>query len=172
MRITWRGAEFRLLLPIVLLVPLGFVVTNVALTGTLAAGDLTLAVIFVSLFVAAHVLLVAFGHQGDQLLLPAVGAMGGVGIVMLNRLPQDLAGTSVLGIEETVTVHIDERPWEMGNTLILCSDGLHGVLDAETFDRVARVDTDPQQAADALVHLAIERGTRDNVTAVVVRRSL
>jgi cell division protein FtsW (lipid II flippase) len=99
MRISWRRAEFRLLLLIVLLVPLGFVVTNVALTGTLATGDLTLAVIFVSLFVAAHLLLVAFGHQGDQLLLPAVGAMGGVGIVMLNRLPQDLAGTAAFGVE-------------------------------------------------------------------------
>ena len=36
MRIAWRGVELRLLLPILLLVPLGFVVTNIALTGTLA----------------------------------------------------------------------------------------------------------------------------------------
>jgi len=99
MRITWRGVELRLLLPILLLVPLGFVVTNVALSETLTAGDLTLAVIYVALFAGAHLLLVAFGHRGDQLILPAVGAMGGLGIVMLNRLPQDLAGTSALGIE-------------------------------------------------------------------------
>jgi PPM family protein phosphatase len=80
--------------------------------------------------------------------------------------------TSVLGIDETVNVHIDERPWDMGHVLILCSDGLHGVLDGAVFDHVVRGGTEPQQAADALVHLAIERGTRDNVTAVVVRRSL
>jgi serine/threonine protein phosphatase PrpC len=80
--------------------------------------------------------------------------------------------TSVLGIDETVNVHIDERPWEMGHVLILCSDGLHGVLDGTEFDRVVGDGTDPQQAADALVRLAIDRGTRDNVTAVVVRRSL
>jgi len=98
-RIAWRGVELRLLIPILVLVPFGFVVTNVALTGTLASGDLTLAVIYVALFVAGHLLLVAFGHRGDQLLLPAVGAMGGVGIVMLNRLPQDLAGTAALGFE-------------------------------------------------------------------------
>jgi cell division protein FtsW (lipid II flippase) len=99
MRIAWRGVELRLLIPILLLVPLGFVVTNVALTGTPTFGDLTLAVAYVALFVGAHALLIAFGHRGDQLLLPAVGAMGAVGIVMLNRLPQDLAGTSAFGIE-------------------------------------------------------------------------
>ena len=99
MRVAWRGAELRLLLPILVLVPMGFVVTNVALTQTLAAGDLTLAAIYVAIVVAGHLLLVAFGHRGDQLLLPAVGAMGGVGIVMLNRLPQDLAGTAALGVE-------------------------------------------------------------------------
>jgi serine/threonine protein phosphatase PrpC len=80
--------------------------------------------------------------------------------------------TSVLGIDETVTVHIDERPWEMGHTLLLCSDGLHGVLDGPAIDATVRDGMDPQQAADALVRHAIERGTRDNVTAVVVRRSL
>jgi cell division protein FtsW (lipid II flippase) len=99
MRIAWRGAEFRLLLPILLLVPFGFVVTNIALSGAFESGDLTLAVGYVAIFVVAHLLLVAFGHRGDQLILPAVGAMGGLGIIMLHRMPQDLAGTSMLGVE-------------------------------------------------------------------------
>ena len=99
MTIAWRGAEFRLLLPILLLVPLGFFVTNIAVAGALEPGDLTLAAGYVALFAAAHLLLVAFGHRGDQLILPAVGAMGGVGMIMLNRLPQDLAGTSAFGLE-------------------------------------------------------------------------
>lgn len=99
MRIAWRGAEFRLLLPILLLVPLGFAVTNIALSGALEAGDLTLALGYVGIFVVAHLVLVASGHRGDQLMLPAVGALGGLGIIMLNRLPQDLAGTSAFGLE-------------------------------------------------------------------------
>lgn len=99
MRLAWRGAELRLLLPILLLVPFGFFLTNVALSGTFEPGPMELAVGYVALFVGAHLVLVAFGHRGDQLILPAVAAMGGVGIVMLNRLPQDLAGTSALGIE-------------------------------------------------------------------------
>jgi len=99
MRIAWRGVEFRLLLPILLLVPLGFVVTHIALSGTVEAGPLEIAIGYVAILVVAHLLLVAAGHRGDQLLLPAVGAMGAVGMIMLNRLPQDLAGTSALGIE-------------------------------------------------------------------------
>ncbi|MBA2264976.1 MAG: FtsW/RodA/SpoVE family cell cycle protein [Chloroflexi bacterium] len=98
-RIAWRGAEFRLLFPILLLVPLGFVITNIALAGAPEVGDLTLAVGYVLLFAGAHLLLVVLGHRGDQLILPAVGAMGGVGMIMLNRLPQDLAGTSAFGLE-------------------------------------------------------------------------
>src|SRR5688572_1514683 len=99
MRITWRGAELRLMLPVLLLVPLGFAITNIALTGSLDAGPLQLALIYVGMLVGAHLLLVAFGHKGDQLILPAVGAMGGIGLIMLNRLPQDLAGTSGFGID-------------------------------------------------------------------------
>jgi cell division protein FtsW (lipid II flippase) len=63
------------------------------------AGPLHLALIYIGMLVGAHLLLVAFGHKGDQLILPAVGAMGGIGLIMLNRLPQDLAGTSGFGIE-------------------------------------------------------------------------
>jgi cell division protein FtsW (lipid II flippase) len=99
MRITWRGTELGLLVPILLLVPLGFAVTHVALSGTLEAGPLELALGYVALIVGAHLALVAFGHRGDQLLLPAVGALGGIGMIMLNRLPQDLAGTSAMGLE-------------------------------------------------------------------------
>src|SRR6188508_2642584 len=99
MRLTWRGAELRLLLPTLLLVPLGFAITNIALTDQADPGPLGLAIGYVAMFVAAHVILVLSGHRGDQLLLPAVAAMGGIGLIMLHRLPQDLAGTSAFGIE-------------------------------------------------------------------------
>ena len=92
MAFTWRGTELRLLLPVVALVPLGFVVTHIAQTNSLDPGPLGLALGYVGLVVAAHVALEMSGHRGDQLLLPLAATIGGVGIVMLNRLPQDLAG--------------------------------------------------------------------------------
>jgi len=99
MRLAWRGVELGLLLPVLLLVPLGFAITHIALSGAFEVGPLGLAVGYVALFVAAHLVLVAFRHRGDQLLLPAVGALGGMGMIMLNRLPQDLAGTSGFGLD-------------------------------------------------------------------------
>src|SRR5919106_2970397 len=99
MRITWRGVELRLLLPLVLLVPLGFAVTHIAQTDTFDLGPLGLAVGYVAMMVGAHLVLTAFGHRGDHLLLPAVAVTGGIGLIILNRLPQDLAGTNLLGTQ-------------------------------------------------------------------------
>ena len=99
MRITWRAVELRMLLPLLILVPLGFAVTHIAQSGKLEPGPLGLAITYVGLMLLAHLVLVASGFRGDQLMLPLVGVIGGIGLVMLNRLPQQLAGTSALGIQ-------------------------------------------------------------------------
>jgi cell division protein FtsW (lipid II flippase) len=98
MRAVPRPVELRLLLSLVILVPLGFVVTHIAQTGRLEAGPLDVAIGYVGLMLAAHVALRLLGNRGDQLLLPSVAAIGGVGIVMLHRLPQDLFGTDAFGV--------------------------------------------------------------------------
>lgn len=88
-----------MLLPLAILVPLGFVVTHVAQTNTLDPGPLALAAGYVLIMLAAHFVLVLTGNRGDPLLLPLVATMGGIGLIMLNRLPQGMAGTSILGAE-------------------------------------------------------------------------
>jgi cell division protein FtsW (lipid II flippase) len=98
MPITWRGTELRLLLPLVLLVPLGFALAHVVAVGKPDPGPLTLALVYVGLVLGAHLALVLLGHRGDQLLLPLAATIGGVGLVMLNRLPQSLAGMNLFGV--------------------------------------------------------------------------
>jgi cell division protein FtsW (lipid II flippase) len=98
MLVARRSTELRLLLPVVVLVPLGFAVTHIAQTGTADPGPLGLAIAYAGLMFGAHLFLRQAGNRGDQLLLPAVAAIGGVGLVMLNRLPQDLLGIDALGI--------------------------------------------------------------------------
>jgi PPM family protein phosphatase len=80
--------------------------------------------------------------------------------------------TNVLGLDELVSVHITERPWAAGDKLLLCSDGLHGVVGDDALAQVLRDQAEPREAARVLVDLALARGSRDNVTAVVIRRSL
>jgi cell division protein FtsW (lipid II flippase) len=98
-RIAWRWTELRMLLPLALLVPLGFAVTNIAQTNVLDPGPLGLAIGYVAIMLGAHFVLVASGHRGDPLLLPLAATIGGIGLVMLNRLPQGLAGTNAFGLE-------------------------------------------------------------------------
>jgi serine/threonine protein phosphatase PrpC len=69
------------------------------------------------------------------------------------------------------TVHPDFEgpfPVELGDTFLLCSDGLTGpVTDAEIGPVLATLP--PREAARVLVDLANLRGGPDNITAVVVR---
>ena len=60
-------------------------------------------------------------------------------------------------------------PVASGDTLLLCSDGLHGVLsDAAIAELLQRSNV--EEIASELVERALNSGSTDNVTAVVVRK--
>jgi peptidoglycan glycosyltransferase len=99
MRAVRRPVELRMLLPLALLVPLGFAITNIARTGELDPGPMGLAAGYVAIVLGAHFALRLAGNHGDQLLVPAVAAIGAVGFVMLNRLPQQPLGMDLFGVE-------------------------------------------------------------------------
>jgi serine/threonine protein phosphatase PrpC len=54
-----------------------------------------------------------------------------------------------------------------GDRVMLCSDGLSGVVDRTVIADVLARETDPQVAADRLVELAVAGGGPDNITCVV-----
>ena len=54
-----------------------------------------------------------------------------------------------------------------GDRYLLCSDGLHGVVAAESIAQVLLTVSDPDQAATDLVALAIDGGGPDNITCIV-----
>jgi protein phosphatase len=64
----------------------------------------------------------------------------------------------------------DVRPFtpQSGDRLLLASDGLTNFVSDDDLRDGARSHADPQKWADHLVKLALDRGTRDNVTCVVV----
>jgi protein phosphatase len=57
---------------------------------------------------------------------------------------------------------------QAGDRLVLASDGLAGFVSHDDLREGARQFPDPQRWADHLVGLALERGSKDNVTCVVV----
>ena len=52
--------------------------------------------------------------------------------------------------------------------LLLCTDGVTGMIDDETIARLLAEATDPRDAADRLVAAAVDAGGEDNATAVVI----
>ncbi|MBI2917816.1 MAG: serine/threonine-protein phosphatase [Chloroflexi bacterium] len=74
--------------------------------------------------------------------------------------------TRALGTNPTVAVETAVVPLEAGDRLLLCSDGLHGVIeDGEIQDIISEMD--PQTACEALVRRANEEGGGDNISAIV-----
>jgi serine/threonine protein phosphatase PrpC len=77
--------------------------------------------------------------------------------------------TNVLGARDAVEVHLIERTLAPGETLVLCTDGVHNVVAPEGLGEILENHADVEQAAQALIDTALDRGSRDNVTALVVR---
>ena len=84
------------------------------------------------------------------------------------RLPFHHLVTRSLGSRDDVDVDLFWRPWLPGSTLLLATDGLHGVVD-ELGIATILASRSPEDAVRALIDTANEAGAPDNVTALVVR---
>ena len=71
-----------------------------------------------------------------------------------------------LGPDPRVKVDLTYQPIRRGDTLILCSDGLSGLVRREEFGSLARQYPDPPALCSALIDLANARGGPDNITVV------
>jgi protein phosphatase len=77
--------------------------------------------------------------------------------------------TNVIGSRDQAEIHLAERGLTDGERLLLCSDGVHNVLDGETLRELLSQEVSLRAIAQSVVNAAIDRGTRDNATAVIVR---
>jgi protein phosphatase len=76
--------------------------------------------------------------------------------------------TNVLGAREQTEVHLTEVALHGDELLLLCSDGLHSALDDEAIAKLIEATDDLDAVVQSLVEAALDAGSRDNVTAVVV----
>lgn len=76
--------------------------------------------------------------------------------------------TRAVGLDDGLRVDYSQGELLPGDTYILTSDGVHGVLKPRKLAELVRTGT-AQQACVALVEAALAAGSRDNATALVVR---
>jgi protein phosphatase len=76
--------------------------------------------------------------------------------------------TSVVGTREDLRPSIREETVHPGDRLVLCSDGVHGRVDAAAINAVVSAGGTPEQIASALVDEALARRTTDNATVLVI----
>ncbi len=74
--------------------------------------------------------------------------------------------TRAVGIQPQVAVDTLVTDVLPGDLFLLCSDGLHGYLQDEEMPQL--LSQEPARLADLLVDVALQRGGKDNVTAVCV----
>jgi PPM family protein phosphatase len=79
--------------------------------------------------------------------------------------------TNVLGARPDTEVHLLERKLSGDETLLLCSDGLHGSVPHDTLQAMLTSDQELPLLAQSLISTALEHGSRDNITALVIRCS-
>ena len=64
----------------------------------------------------------------------------------------------------------EEEPFEVGDVILLSSDGLTGVVEEEIIREELMKGDDLRIMADRLIGLAIEHGSSDNITVALIRR--
>ena len=75
-----------------------------------------------------------------------------------------------LGTSGVTGVDVDEcrGTIKAGDTFVLCSDGLHGLVEDENIRQTVDGADHAQSAADTLVQLALDAGGTDNISVIVV----
>lgn len=76
--------------------------------------------------------------------------------------------TRALGGPKPTEADYFQLPLASAERLVLCSDGITGMIDDSAMETILREADDPRDAADKMVAAALSAGGQDNATAVVV----
>ena len=80
--------------------------------------------------------------------------------------------TRAIGVYETVECDFYEVALEESSGLLLCSDGLSGMMeDSEMLFEISQTEQ-TETAVSRMVHIALDRGAPDNITAVLLTTRL
>ncbi len=106
----------------------------------------------------------------DHSLVAQMVARGEVSRDEARRHPLRHVVTRCLGTGPFIALESREVPWPRGGILLLCSDGLTGMLeDAEIADLIRSGDGNLDAICESLIEAANAAGGRDNISVVLAQ---
>ncbi len=86
----------------------------------------------------------------------------------LAYLPRNVI-TRALGIGPSVELDVRAEPVQAGDSFLLCSDGLHGLVSDADMVKIVLESSTLTEACQSLIHRANANGGKDNITCVLIR---
>ena len=109
----------------------------------------------------------------DQTWVNEVGRPLGLDEESLRNHPMRHVLTMAIGASSPLTVNYYSVPLRTGALVLICSDGLHGVMDGAQMETILRGSRNGRQLEEScreLIEAAKKAGGPDNVTCVLVRK--
>lgn len=104
----------------------------------------------------------------DHSLVQEMLKLGGITKEQAREHPHRNVLTRALGTDPSVEVDLFRVRLEKGDVVLLCSDGLNGLVEDEEIMKLVKSAPGPDQAVKSLVAEALDRGGTDNISVIVV----
>ena len=106
----------------------------------------------------------------DDSWVSAAWAEGILAAEEIERHPLRNVITKAVGAKEDIEIDVVEHKLADGDIALICSDGLHGMInDQKILEVLTPLPTSLEDAASRLIDAANEAGGKDNVSVVLVR---
>lgn len=105
----------------------------------------------------------------DQTWVQEVGRRLGIDEENLKTHPMRHVLTMAIGVSQQLRINTYRVRPLIGSQILLCSDGLHGVIDDHSIARILASDGSLEDKCNTLISAAKANGGPDNVTTVLLR---
>ena len=107
----------------------------------------------------------------DQTWVNEVGRNLGLSEHQIDTHPFRNVLTMAVGARENIDVHTHELLLDPGDLLLLCSDGLHGVVDEPSLAQILAGAGTLEEKGKTMIQAARDEGAPDNITAVLIQHA-
>ena len=80
--------------------------------------------------------------------------------------------TRAVGTEETIDVDTIIKDLNERDVVLICSDGLSGMVCDDEIERIIKENEDVNQCIEKLIDKANENGGKDNISAIIIRNEV